>query len=57
MILVSVPQVTLQSPIFELYESDVSANFTLTRTGDIQVSAVVLVRTRQLSSGDAAIGM
>ena len=52
-----VPQVTLQSAIMELYESNVSANFTLTRSGDTRVRAMVFVRTRQLTSENAAIGM
>ena len=52
-----VPQVTLQSAMMELYESNVSANFTLTRGGDTRVRAMVFVRTRQLTSENAAIGM
>ena len=51
-----VPQVTLQSAMMELYESNVSANFTLTRSGDTRLGARVFVRTRELTSDNAAIG-
>ena len=50
------PQVTLQSAMAEVYEGNVSANFTLVRSGDTETGATVFLRTRQLSSEDAAVG-
>jgi len=42
-----VPQVTLQNAMAEVYEGNASANFTLVRSGDIQIGATVFFKTRQ----------